>query len=56
MAAAIGFDFFVELFDVRHDLGNLGQPLLGFGAILTLDFLAGDQLFAVAEAAVGRAG
>ena len=56
MSAAVGFHFFVELFDVRHDFRNLGQTLLGFGAILTLNFFAGDQLFAVAEAAVGRAG
>ena len=56
MAAAIGFNFLVEFLDVRHDFRNLGQTLLGFGAILTLNFFAGDQLFAVAEAAVGRAG
>ena len=56
MAAAIGFNFLVEFLDVRHDLRNLGQTLLGFGAILTLNFFAGDQLLSVAEAAVGRAG
>ena len=45
-------DGFVVRADVADDVGDLGHPLLGDRAVLTLDLLARDQLLAVAEAAV----
>ena len=42
--------------DVVGNFRNLGQPFLGDRAVLALDFLLADQFFAVAEAAVRRAG
>ena len=41
--------------DVVGDLEDLGKALLLDGAVVALDWLAGDQLFPVAEPAVRRA-
>jgi hypothetical protein len=55
MTPTVGFDGGVVLMNIRDDLGNLRQSLLGHGSILALDLFAGDEFFAVAETAMGRA-
>src|SRR3954471_8972204 len=46
----------VVLLDVRDDLRDRRETLLRDGAVLSPDLLAGDQFFAIAETAMGRAG
>jgi hypothetical protein len=41
---------------MRDDLGDHRETFLRDGAVLSLDLLAGDQFFAIAEAAMCRAG
>ena len=56
MAPAIRGDYFIVGTDVIGDLIDLGQPFLGNRAVLAFDILLADQFFAIAEAAMRRAG